>query len=123
VQVAVVAVRVVERPGDLVVHVVAVGDRGVSAGGSMPIPAFDGRAGAGTAAVHVQAMLVRVPLMKSMEVAVVKVIDVVAMRNGPVTTIRSMCVAVAFVFGAGHDSSAARIVAPEGAAVKLITCG
>ena len=56
-QVAVVAVQVVEGSVDEVVDVVSVRDGGVAAAGVVPGGALDGRAGGGPAAVHLEDVL------------------------------------------------------------------
>ena len=60
VQVAVAAVRVVERAGDVVVHVVAVRDAFMPAGGSVRLAAFNGSAGVRPPPVHLELVLVEV---------------------------------------------------------------
>lgn len=80
-QVAVIAVRVVERLPDGEVHVVAVRDRFVSAAGRVPVAALHGRTGARAAPAHVEAMLVGVPFVQRVEMPVVQVVLVVAVAD------------------------------------------
>jgi zinc transport system substrate-binding protein len=106
-EVAVARVRVVERARDLVVDVVPVGNRRVPAGGTVGVAALYRRAGFGTAAVHVEAVLVGVVFVRRVEVAVVQVVHMVFVRHRPVAAVGSVYVPVALVFPAGHDPSAA----------------
>jgi hypothetical protein len=84
VQVAVVPVRVVQRAVDVVVDVFPVGDGGVPASGTVPLGALDGRAGIGMPAIHLDRVLVHVPLVPAVKVPVVKVVGVVAVADGRV---------------------------------------
>ena len=59
-QIAVAAVRVAEGACDVVVHVVAVRDALVPAGGPVRLAAFDGCAGGRPPAVHLELVLVEV---------------------------------------------------------------
>lgn len=101
-QIAMVAVRMVERPGDVVVDVIAVRDLVVPAGGPVPIAALDGGAGARPRPVHLEPVLVQVPRVGSVEMPVVEVVRVVAVAHGLVSARGSVLMRVAFVFAAGH---------------------
>jgi hypothetical protein len=115
VQVAVARVRVVERAVHVVVHVVAVRNRLVSGPGvGAGTGALDGRAGARPPPVDVEAMLVGVPFVRSVEVAVVEVVGVAAMRHGLVAAALAVAVGVLAVLVAAH----ARIVSRQGGAVN-----
>lgn len=114
-QVAVARVRVVERAVHVEVQVVAVGngrvaglDVGARAG------ALDGGARAGPPPVHVEAMLVRVALVRGVQVAVVQVVGVVAVLHGLVAAALAVPVGVLLVLLAAHG----RIVARRGGAVN-----
>ncbi len=101
-QVAVVAVRVVEGPAHREVRVVAVGDRLVPAAGRMPVVALHRGAGLGAAPVHVEAVLVGMPVVRGVEVPVVQVVRMVAMPDLPVPAAGAVPVLVLVVLAAGH---------------------
>jgi hypothetical protein len=117
VQVAVVAVGVVEGPSHGEIRVVAVGDGLVPAARSVPVVALHRGAGAGAAPVHVEAVLVGVSLVGGVEVTVVKVVRVVAVPDLPVPAAGAMPVLVLVVLAAGHRRIL-RIVSPEGTGVN-----
>jgi len=102
VQVAVAAVRVVERAGDVVVHVVAVRDAFMPAGGSVRLAAFNGSAGVRPPPVHLELVLVEVAGVGRVKVPVVEVVRVVAVAHGLVAAARPVLVSVAVMLAAGH---------------------
>lgn len=97
-----VAVRVVKGVADEEVGVVAVGNGFVPAAGRMPAVALDRGAGARTAAVHFEPVLVRVPLVRRVQVPVVQVVRVVAMPHLTVPATGAVHVVVVAVLAAGH---------------------
>jgi hypothetical protein len=112
VQVAVIAVGVVESPPDGEVDVVAVGDRLVPAAGGVPVGALHRGAGAGAAPVHLEAMLVGVPFVRRVEMPVVQVVGVVAVADLAVAAAGPVPVLVVVVLAAGHRRTGG-IVSPE----------
>ena len=116
-QVAVVAVGMVEGPSHREVGVIAVGDRFVAASGRVPVVALHRGAGAGAAPVHVEAVLVRVPLVGGVEMSVVQVVRMVAMADLPVPAAGAVPVPVIVVLGAGHRRTE-RIVSLQGNGVN-----
>lgn len=114
-QVAVRPVRVVERAVHVVVHVVAVRNGRVP-GVRVPFRAraLDRCAGAGAPPAHVQAVLVGVAFVRSVQVAVVEVVRVVAMAHGLVAAAVAVAVGVVPMLLAAH----ARIVSRRGGAVN-----
>ncbi len=102
-QVAVAGVRVVKSARDVVVHVVAVGNALVPAGGPVGLPALDGRAGDRPRAIHLETVLVEVALVGRVKVSVVEIVRVVAVAHGLVAAARAVLVRVGVVFAAGHD--------------------
>jgi hypothetical protein len=103
VQVAVVAVRVVQHASDGEVDVVAVRDGGVSAGLSVRLTALDRGADARAPAVDVEAVLVRVLVVRGVQVPVVQVVAVVAVRDGGVPAVRPVAMGMRAVLAAAHD--------------------
>ena len=101
-QIAVAGVRVVERAPDVVVHVVAVRDPFVAAGGPVRLTALDGRACSRKPVVHLELMLVEVAGMGCVKVPVVEEVRVVAVAHGLVAAARPVLVSVALVLAAGH---------------------
>lgn len=101
-QVAVVPVGMVEDPADEEVGVVPVRDRFVDAAGGVPAAAFHGGAAAGTAPAHLEPVLVRVPLVRRVEVSVVQVVGVVPMADLAVPAPRAVPVLVVRMLAAGH---------------------
>lgn len=112
-QVAVGAVRVVERALHVVVDVVAVGDGRVARLGVRGA-ALDGRAAAGPPAVHGEAVLVGVAVVLRVEVAVVEVVRVVSVADFLVAAPLPVAVRVLLVLLAAHVN----IVAPRGRRVN-----
>ena len=108
-------VRMVEGAVHVVVHVVAVRDLRV-AGGLVAVGgrALDGRAGARPPPVDSEAVLVRVPLVRRVQVAVVQVIRVVPVADGLVPAAFPVAVRVGTVLVAAH----VRIVSRRGARVN-----
>ncbi len=121
-QVAVVAVRVVQRAADGEISVVAVGHRLVAAARSMRLAALHRRAGAGADAVHLEPVLVGVTLVRGVEVSVVEVVGVVPVPHGAMPAAGAVPVLVAVMRAAGHVPTGS-IVALEGAAVNPGECG
>ena len=101
-QVAVVAVRVVERAVDLVVDVVPVGDGGVAGGTMVPHGTVERGARRREAPVHVEAVLVVVGAVRRVEMPVVEIIGVVAMVDSPMPAAGSVNVRMVSVLVAGH---------------------
>jgi hypothetical protein len=116
VQVAVAGVRVVEGARDVVVHVIAVGNALVPAGGPVRLATLHGRAGDRPSAIHLEPVLVEVVVVGRVKVSVVKIVRVVAVAHGLVATARSVLVFVAVVLAAGH-------VGPPGASSRAGTRG
>ena len=101
-KIAVIAVRVVKGASDGEVGVVAVRDGLVAAAGPVPVAALDRRAGAGTAPVDVEAVLVGVPLVGSVEMPVVQEVRVVAVADLPMAAAATVPMLVVLVLAAGH---------------------
>ena len=97
-----VAVGVVEGAADEEVGVVAVGNDLGPAAGCMPAVALHGGAGARTAPVHLEPVLVRMSLVRRVQVAVVQVVGVVAVRHPAVPAAGAVLVDVVAVLPAGH---------------------
>jgi len=106
VQVAVIAVGVVKGASHGEVRVVAVRDRLVPAAGRVPVIALHRGAGAGAAPVHVEAVLVGVPLVGGVKVPVVQIVRMVAMPDLPVPAAGAVPVLVLVVLAAGHRRTA-----------------
>ncbi len=119
-EVAVVAVRVVQGVSHDVIDVVSVRNHFVGAAGRVPASALDRGAGAGAAPAHLQLVLVGVSLVGRVEMAVVQVVRVVAVAYRAVAAAGPMPVVVVVVLAAGH-AEAPRIVSPEGGSVNLRT--
>jgi hypothetical protein len=102
--VAVVAVRVMQVAIDQIVDVVAVGDRLMAAAGTVLVI---GRVSAalvlvatvGIAVAHLDRVLVDVDLVRMVQVAVVQIVDVIAVAHGDMTAVRAMAVFVIAVVG------------------------
>jgi hypothetical protein len=98
--VAVVPVRVVEVVADQVIDVVPVGHRLVAAARTVLVPglvtgvAVSGGATVPVGGVHLQRVLVDVVAVRMMQVAIVQVIDVVAMPDRGVAAVLAVLVAV-----------------------------
>lgn len=101
-KVAVVAVRVVEGVADEEVGVVAVGNGFVPAAGRVPAVALHRGAGARTAPVHLEPVLIGVPLVRRVQMPVVQVIGVVAVPHHAVSAAGAVLVIVVSVLAAGH---------------------
>lgn len=106
-QVAVARVRVVESAVHVVVDVVAVGDRRVTRPRVLDA-ALDRRAGPGPPPVHVEAMLVGMALVRSVQVPVVQVVGVVAVLHFLVAAAFAVPVRVLPVLLAAHVRMVAR---------------
>jgi hypothetical protein len=102
VQVAVVAVRVVEDAPDREVDVLAVRHRRVAARLTVAAGAFDRGADAGPAPVDVERVLVRVPFVRCVEVSVVQVVGMVSVLHGAVPAFGAVPVRMIAVRGALH---------------------
>ena len=102
-QVAVAGVRVVESARDVVVHVVAVGNALVPAGGPVRLTALDGRAGDRPRPIHLEPVLVEVALVGGVKVPIVEIVRVVAVAHGLVAAAWPVLVGVAVVLAAGQD--------------------
>ena len=102
-QVAVAGVRVVEGARDVVVHVVAVGNALVSAGGPVRLATLDGRASARPRAIHLETVLVEVAVVGRVKVSVVEIVRVVAVAHGLVAAGRPVLVGMGVFLAAGHD--------------------
>jgi curli biogenesis system outer membrane secretion channel CsgG len=109
--VAVGAVRVVEVPADEVVDVIAVRDRVVPAAWAVGVARVVGTASvvrgarSGVRVGDLQLALVDVPVVRMVEVAVVGVVDVVAVLEGGVTAAGAVCVCVVVVLLVAHGRS------------------
>lgn len=68
----------------------------------MPVSALHGSARRGTASVHLEPVLVRVGLVRSVEMAVVQIVGVVAVDHRPVTAAQSVLVFVLLVLATAH---------------------
>ncbi|MBL8922437.1 MAG: hypothetical protein JNJ54_26535 [Myxococcaceae bacterium] len=107
--VAVGAVRVMQVPPDEEVDVVSVRDRLVSAASAVDVALLVSRAlvrgGArrGVPAVHLDHALIDVPGVGVVQVALVEVIDVIAVADGRVPAPWAVDVLVAGVGVVGHD--------------------
>ncbi len=102
--VAVAVVRMVQVAIYQIVHVIAVGNGFMTAAGTMNVLCVVARAimaaGAirGIVGVYIQGMLIHVIAVNMVQVAVVQVIDVVAMLDGGVAAIETMLMVMVFVF-------------------------
>jgi hypothetical protein len=92
VEVAVVAVEVMESAVDEVVVMVSVRDQGMPASGVVPGGALDGRARRRVSAVDGEDVLGHARFGGGMQVPVVEIIGVVAMPNRPMTAARPVLV-------------------------------
>ena len=107
--VAVVAVRVVQVPGDEVVDVVAVRNGSVATIGAVDVvlgvPAASVLRGAvcGVGFTHGQGVLFDACARDVVQVPIVDVVNMVAMLNGGVPTVGAMLVGMVFV--RAHDST------------------
>jgi ABC-type Zn uptake system ZnuABC Zn-binding protein ZnuA len=101
VQVAVAGVGVVERAVHVEVHMVAVGNGRVTRRRVLDA-ALDRRAGSRPPPVHVEAMLVGVALVRSVQVPVVQVVGVVAVLHGLVAAAFAVPMLVLAVLIAAH---------------------
>jgi hypothetical protein len=117
VEVAVIAVEVVQRAVDEVVDVVPVRDGGVAAAGVVPGRALDRGAGGRMAPVHVQDVLAHSRGDGRMQVPVVEIIGVISMANDPVTTSRPVLVQMLLPVLHGVSSS------PNGSIVRVPSRG
>ena len=95
-QVAAVAVEVMEGAVDEVVDVVPVRHRRVAAARPVPGGALDWRAGDGVAAVDAEDVLGDTGARGRVEAPVVEIIRVIAMTNGPMTAARPVLVGMVF---------------------------
>jgi hypothetical protein len=96
------AVRVMKRPGDVVVQVIAMRDSFVAAGSPMRFAALDRRAHIRPFPVHFEAVLVEMVLVGRVQVPVMEVVRVVAVPHGLVAATRPVLVSVTLVLAAGH---------------------
>jgi hypothetical protein len=96
------AVRVVERAGDVVVQVIAMRDSFVAAGSPVRFAALYGRAHLRPFPVHLEAVLVEMVLVGSVQVPVMEVVRVVAVSHGLVAAARPVLMSVTLVLAAGH---------------------
>ncbi len=110
-EVAVVAMGVMQGVSDQVVDVVPVRDRFVDATGRVPAPALHRGAGAGADPAHLEPVLVGVPFVRRVEMAVVQVVRVVPVSYLAVAAAGSVPVLVVVVLAAGHGA-AGRILSP-----------
>ncbi len=107
--VAVFAVRMMEMSIDHVVNMISVGHGFVSAVGTMGVGGFVTLTGVirgavrGVAAIDFQRMFVHVTIMRVVKVPGMKVVDVVAMLDGRVSTIGAVGVLVVLVFVTTHS--------------------
>lgn len=101
-QVAVVAVGVVEGATDDEVDVVAVGNGLVAAAGRVPAAALHRGAGAGAAPVHLEPVLVCVPLVRRVQMPIMQVVRVVSVAHLAVPAAGPVLVLVVVVPAAGH---------------------
>lgn len=110
-QVAVVPVKVMQGAVDEVVDVVAVRHGGVGTARVVLRRALHGSAGRGPAPVHLEDVLAAAGGPGRVEVAVVEIIGVIAMTNGPMTAARPVHVRVVFpVLHGASPSSTGSIV-------------
>jgi hypothetical protein len=113
VEVAVIAVEVVQRPVDEVVEVVPVRDGGVPAAGVVLRRAFDGGAGGRVTPVHLQDVLGHTRGDGRVQVPVVEIIGVIAMTNDPVTASRTVLVRMILPVLHGVSSSPGGSIFPN----------
>jgi len=92
----VVSVEVMQGAVDEVVDVIAVRDRGVPAARAVPGGALHRGAGCGTAAVDAEDVLVDAGSRGGVQMAVVEIIRVIAMTDGPMTAARPVLVGMVF---------------------------
>ena len=129
--VAMVSVRMVEMPVDEVVEMISVGNGFVTTARAMHMvcvvpPACVVRGAASRVRlIHVDRVLIDVVLVGVMEMAVVKVVHVIAMLHGGVAAIGSVLVAMLGVGFAGHDKAPSRWVIrwPSGAHARAPALG
>ena len=106
--VAVLAVRMMQVSRDEVVDVIAVRDglvataRAVDVTLGVPRAAMRGRARGGVRRVDREGALVDVSVVRTMKVAVMEIVDVVAVANGGVAAGRTVGVIVVRVGAVGH---------------------
>ena len=98
-----VFVRVVEHAADGEVHVVPVRNARVIAR-AVALAALDRRADAGAPPVHVEPMLVGVPLVLRVQVSVVQVVRVVPVLDGAVSAAGAVPVRMRIVGRAAHSA-------------------
>ena len=103
-----VPVKVVQGAVDEVVDVVAVRYGGVGTARVVLRRALHGSAGRGPAPVHLEDVLGTADGAGRVEVAVVEIIGVIAMTNGPMTAARPMHVGVIVLVLHGVSYSSAR---------------
>jgi hypothetical protein len=112
--IAVIAVRMVQMTGDEIIDMIAVWNGFVTAAGSMNVSsimsgaAMVGRASIRILAAHVNRMFVHVVAVRMMKVAIVDIIQMVAVADGNVAAVRSMHVIVIGVMrkiATGHFDS------------------
>lgn len=107
--VAVPGVRVMQVPGDEVVDVIAVRDRFVTAARAVEMAlgvtraAVRRRARGGIGRADLEDALVDVPIVGVVEVAIVEVVDVVAMTDGEMAAVSAVDVIVIGMGGVAHD--------------------
>ena len=107
--VAVPGVRVMQVPCDEVVDVIAVRDRLVTATSAVDVArgvtgaAVRRRAGRRIGGANLEDALVDVPIVTVVEVAIVEVVDVVAMADGEVAAVCAVDVIVIRMGGVAHD--------------------
>ena len=91
-QVAVVAVRMVQRAAHFVVHVIPVRN-GVMAARAAVLPlALDGSAASGATPVDVESMLVGMGFVRGVEVPIVEIVGMISVPHRLVPAIRPMLV-------------------------------
>ena len=107
--VAVPGVRVMQVPGDEVVDVIAMRDRFVTATRAVDVAlgvtsaAVRRRAGGRIGRADLGDALVDVPIVAVVEVAIVEVVDVVAMTDGEVAAVGAVDVIVIRMGGVAHE--------------------
>ncbi len=116
-----VAVGMVEGVADEEVGVIAVGNGFMAAAGGVPAVALHRGAGARTAPVHFEPVLVRVPGVRRVQVPIVQVVGVVAVPHLAVPAAGAVHMVVVAVLAAGH-LRAGRIVSLERNGVNPRQC-
>ena len=101
-QIAVAGVEMMERAGDVVVQVIAVGHSFVAASSPVLFAALHGCADARPFPVHFEPVLVEMALVGRVQVPVMEVVRVVAVPHGLVAAARAVPVRVTLVLVAGH---------------------